>query len=78
MGTDHDSKRKTWSVPVFYIKAEINLCKDEWASLPGSNYDQPTMELDATLRSYQELVEQELAGESDSPLKIGSISDLIE
>ena len=60
------------------IKAAINLCKDEWASLPGSNYDQPTMELDSTLRSYQELVEQELAGESDLPLKIGSISDLIE
>ncbi|MGF6397721.1 muramidase (phage lysozyme) [Pseudomonas frederiksbergensis] len=60
------------------INAAIDLCKEEWASLPGSPYGQPTVKLDDTLRAYHELVEQELAGESDLPMKVGFISDLME
>ncbi|RON03954.1 glycoside hydrolase family 104 protein [Pseudomonas brassicacearum] len=60
------------------IKAAIKKCNREWASLPGSPYDQPTVKLEDVVAEYNNMVSQELAGESDLPMKIGFIADLME
>ncbi|MEG3028697.1 MAG: glycoside hydrolase family 104 protein [Aeromonas sp.] len=60
------------------IKVAIKKCNKEWASLPGSPYGQPTVKLEDVVAEYNNMVSQELAGESDLPMKVGFIADLME
>ncbi|MDN3218811.1 glycoside hydrolase family 24 protein [Pseudomonas nunensis] len=60
------------------IKAAIKKCNKEWASLPGSPYGQPTVKLEDVVAEYNNMVSQELAGESDLPMKVGFVADLME
>jgi muramidase (phage lysozyme) len=60
------------------IKSAIKKCNKEWASLPGSPYGQPTVKLEDVVAEYNAMVSQELAGESDLPMKVGFIADLME
>jgi muramidase (phage lysozyme) len=60
------------------IKSAIKKCNKEWASLPGSPYGQPTVKLEDVVAEYNTMVSQELAGESDLPMKVGFIADLME
>lgn len=56
----------------------VEKCNKEWASLPGSPYGQPTVKLEDVVAEYNNMVSQELAGESDLPMKVGFIADLME
>lgn len=60
------------------IKAAIKKCNKEWASLPGSPYGQPTVKLEDVVAEYNNMVSQELSGETDLPMKVGFIADLME
>lgn len=59
------------------IRAAIDRCNEEWASLPGSRYGQPTVTWDQALRHFDEYLEQELSGESDLAIRPGEIDDIL-
>lgn len=44
------------------IEEALNLCKLEWASLPGSTYGQPTKKLSDALNAYNKYLQEEMSG----------------
>lgn len=60
------------------IRAAIEKCNKEWASLPGSPYGQPTVQWDRVLAEFDVYLQDEMAGRSDLALPIGGIDDLLK
>lgn len=44
------------------VEAALNLCRNEWASLPASTYGQPTKRLSEVLSVYNKYLAEEMAG----------------
>lgn len=56
-------------------KTGLFKCNLEWASLPGSPYNQNPKPYSVAEKYYEEFLEKELEGQSDLAIKIGFIND---
>ena len=59
------------------IRNAIQLCNEEWASLPGSPYGQRTETMESCLEYYNQYLEEELRGKTSLAVPIGDLDDLL-
>ena len=53
-------------------------CNQEWASLPGSPYDQGGVSLELVNEKFAKYLADEISGTSDLAIGIGGLNDLIK
>ncbi len=56
------------------IEDALNLCRNEWASLPGATYGQPTKRLERVLQQYNTYLEAEKNGQTTLAAPLGVLT----